>query len=123
MNKIEGILKNQKFEARGVVSSVPSGPSWFRDRIALDTFVSEQQLRLVVGPFQFVLAAEPDRGKPALWALPGGARATTAQLLDLARRSEWKRPAQIQVAIRRAHDNDIRRLRAALIVSQETHGE
>ena len=85
--------------------------------------VEEQQTRLIVGPFQFVLTAEPDRGKPALWALPGGARASTAQLLDLARRNEWKRPAQILVTIRRAHDNDIRCLRASLTVSQETHGE
>ncbi len=73
--------------------------------------ITEPQTRLVLGPFQLVLA-EHDRGRrdgtPAFWALPGGGRATTAQLLVLARRNGWKRPAPITVTVRRR------------VVSQET---
>ncbi len=79
---------------------------------------SEPQTRLVLGPFQLVLADKPRAGSPAIWALPSGGRATTAQLLVVARRNAWKRPVQIQVTIRRRVPADIRHF-----VSRETHGE
>ncbi len=84
-------------------------------------YASEPQTRLVLGPFQLVLAtnaAKPRAGEAALWALPGGGRATTAQLLVVARRNAWKRPVQIQVTVRRLVPGDIRNF-----VSRETHGE
>ncbi len=74
-----------------------------------ERYTPEPQTRLVLGPFHLVLATnatKPRAGSPAVWALPGGGRATTAQLLELARRNGWKRPAQIQVTVRRLIPGD-----------------
>lgn len=72
-------------------------------------FTAEPQTRLVLGPFQLVLASnatKPRAGETAIWALPGGGRATTLQLLALARRNGWKRPVQIIVTVRRRAPGD-----------------
>jgi hypothetical protein len=78
-------------------------------------YTTEPQTRLVLGPFQLVLEHQQRDGTPALWVLPGGGRATTAQLLVIARRNGWKRPVQIQATVRRRVPGDSRRF-----VSQET---
>lgn len=116
MKKIERLCERKKpFEIeRVVLESIPCTPSWLSDRvIARSAPTHQQQLRLIVGPLQLVLATPSAVGRPAMWALPGGARASTAQLLALARRNGWKRPVQIEVTIRHAPDT----------VSQETHGD
>lgn len=63
--------------------------------------VTESQPRLLLGPYVLVLATQPQRGAPAVWALPGGTRVDTAACLQIARREGWRRPAQIDVIIRR----------------------
>lgn len=109
MNKVEtGKLKANLFFASGVAP--PILPSLDARRF----FIAQQQLRLLVGQLQLVLATPSTVGRPAMWALPGGGRASTEHLLALARRNGWKRPVQIEVTIRHAPD----------AVSQETtHGD
>lgn len=58
-------------------------------------FVREEQPRLGVGPFTLVPANR------AGWALPGGGRATYAELALLARRCGWRAPALYRVTLTR----------------------
>lgn len=117
MKKIERLCERKKpFEIeRVVLESIPHGRSWLRECVVAHFAPApQQQLRLVIGPLQLVLATPSTVGRPAMWALPGGGRASTEQLLALARRNGWKRPVQIEVTIRHAPDT----------VSQETtHGD
>lgn len=68
--------------------------------VALD-YETYAQPRLFIGPFQLVQAPAASRHAQTVWVLPGGDRATTAQLLVLARRRGWKRPRVIEVTVRR----------------------
>lgn len=68
-------------------------------RFRVETLAPVKQLRLIVGPLQLV-AAEPTASGPMLWAMPGGGRATTEQLIVLAHRNRWKRPFIIHVSVR-----------------------
>lgn len=71
------------------------------------------QVRLFIDRFQLVQAPALARHLEALWALPGGGRASTAQLLALARCRGWKRPRVVEVAVRY-------RLEPVVAVSAET---
>jgi hypothetical protein len=57
------------------------------------------QPRLFIDRFQLVQAPAAAYTQP-LWALPGGGRASTAQLLALACRRGWKRPHIVDVTVR-----------------------
>lgn len=77
----------------------PLAPSagWYRPDPA--AFEAQTQQRLFIDRFQLVQAPAPRFGE-VLWALPGGGRASTAQLLVLARRRGWKRPRVVDVTVR-----------------------
>lgn len=62
-------------------------------------YKTHTQPRLFIERFQLVPAPTP-RHAPTLWAMPGGGRATTAQLLTLARVRGWKRPRVVEVTVR-----------------------
>lgn len=70
-------------------------------RYLVASYETYAQPRLFIGPFQLVQAPAASRHAQTVWALPGGDRATTAQLLTLARRRAWKRPRVIEVTVRR----------------------
>ncbi len=63
-------------------------------------FETHTQPRLFIERFQLVQVPGISRHAPAIWAMPGGGRATTAQLLALARQRGWKRPRVVEVAVR-----------------------
>lgn len=69
----------------------------------------QAQYRLFVGPLQLVPTTPPtvtDR-KALMWALPGGGTATTAEVMLLARRRGWKRPAVVEVIVRCRADGGV----------------
>lgn len=68
-------------------------------RYAVAGYETHTQPRLFIERFQLVQAPTP-RHAPTLWAMPGGGRATTAQLLALARMRGWKRPRVVEVTVR-----------------------
>lgn len=65
--------------------------------------VTAAQPRLFLGGrYQLVQSVPTAKHAQPLWALPGGGRASTAQLLALARRRGWNRPVVIEVTVRYA---------------------
>jgi len=62
-------------------------------------YETHTQPRLFIGRFQLVQVPAP-RHASTVWALPGGGRASTAQLLALARVRGWSRPRVIEVTVR-----------------------
>jgi hypothetical protein len=68
-------------------------------RYLVSGYETHTQPRLFIERFQLVLAPTP-RHAPSLWAMPGGGRATTAQLIVLARLRGWKRPRVVEVTVR-----------------------
>jgi hypothetical protein len=68
-------------------------------RYLAEGYETHTQPRLFIERFQLVQAPTP-RHAPTLWAMPGGGRATTAQLLALARQRGWKRPRVVEVTVR-----------------------
>lgn len=71
------------------------------DRRYFVEYETYTQPRLFIGPFQLVQVPAASRHAQTIWALPGGDRATTAQLLVLARHRGWKRPRVIEITVRR----------------------
>lgn len=69
-------------------------------RHLVSEFVRVQQRRLLFGPLELVPVEAPHAGRATIWALPGGGRATTVDLLAVARRNEWVRPVVVDVMVR-----------------------
>lgn len=68
--------------------------------ITVAGYEMHKHLRLFIGPYQLVQSLPVARYTIPPWALPGGGRATTAQLIALARIRGWRRPRVIEVTVR-----------------------
>ncbi len=77
----------------------PLTPARSWRQYATDDFETYTQPRLFIERFQLVQVPGVSRHAPAIWAMPGGGRATTAQLLALARQRGWKRPRVVEVTV------------------------